>query len=703
MEIHGLTDIAIDLPIEVIERERVKWEREQERRLRYEKNSGRTRHDLNESRPNGHKRDIHYKDYPFIMWDGEAPSDTGYSLFGSSEGHEICHPCLGTEECLQLLLEAKEEFPQSIFVWFGGRYDWDEILRQDMPLRALARLKSGSTVHWRGYRLTECEGKVYTLSSHGVSVTLYEIHSWFHTPYVVALEDYGIGTARERKQILDGKGDRPDFLWKDIKEIRKYMRLELKLGPPLMNKIREICLNAGFNPRAWYGPSALARELLTKNKIRKSMAICPKPVNDAACMAFAGGRFEDFRGGYIKRKNWTYDKNSAYMHAALELPNLSRGTWRRTKGDFEPGKFGVYHIRYRDRNPFDPMRPYPLFRRLRNGNVCWPRRVEGWYWAPEAELVADDNAAVFLEGWIFDEDDPRDRPFKFVREIYRRRLLLQALAPDNPSRVAEIALKWALAAIYGQLARAIGWDQKNKLPPPTHQIEWAGYILSHCRAAMHRLAVFAGQDLASIDTDSVTMFKPCDILPMGKELGEWKVSVADEGVFFQNGVFFTRENGEWTKGKARGVEKRPKNPGITPELLIEAIDKDLDVQLKPRRKYITVKMALNGMYDEIGKWVDHPGNTLSFGGGGKRYHNRKLCSRLCSGEVHSFIPAPVGLDDPDDVLSVQHHLPWKDSPEDMPEDKHIDTMWFPEECFLEEGWIARLVEKYPQKVRRTCT
>lgn len=388
-----LNDIMIDIPFELAERERIKWERARERRMRYEEKTGRKHHRAIDD--DGNHEKLHYRDYPFVMWDGEAPKDTGYSLFGSSLGHELCHPHLQTEECLDLLLQAKSEYPHTIFIWFGGRYDWDEILRQSMPNRALARLKQSGSVIWHGYRLSECEGKIYTIAKNGISVTIYEIHGWFHTPYITALEGYNVGTPAERKRIMDGKVDRPEFMWSEIEDIRTYMRLELKLGPPLMDKIREICLNAGFDPRGWYGPSALAKELLTKNHVKKSMAKCPGDVNRAACIGFAGGRFEDFRGGYIRRKTWTYDKNSAYMHAALELPNLARGRWRHTTGKFEKGKFGIYHIRYHDKRPYDPCRPYPLFRRLRNGTVCWPRRVEGWYWRPEAELVKDDESATF--------------------------------------------------------------------------------------------------------------------------------------------------------------------------------------------------------------------------------------------------------------------------------------------------------------------
>lgn len=672
--------------MELVDKAQAEWERKRDRQQRWVKaNPGKSHHSPDE---------IRYKDYRFVGWDGEAPKDVGYALFGSSDGDEICGKALTTVDFFELLISAKKRDKHTIFVWFGGRYDWDEICRRSIPLKKLSALKFGGTVHWNGYRIHEVPGKIYTIRRQvdgEPEVVLYEIHGWFHTPYAIALKNYQIGTPAEIERIISGKEDRPTFLWSEIEDIKEYYHLELKLMPPLMDRVRDIVLRAGFNPRGWYGPSALARELLTRHKVFKAKALCPDEVNNAACFAFAGGRFEGVRGGNIHVATWTYDKNSAYMHAALCLPNLAKGRWRHTNGQYEPGKFAVYHILYRDNRQFYPLRIHPLFRRLKNGNVCWPARVEGWYWSPEAELVKDSPYAQFMEAWVFDEDDPTDRPFSFVKEVFRQRLLLQNLSPDNPSRVAEIALKWALAAIYGQLARVVGWDRKKRLPPRTHQIEWAGYILSHCRADMFRLGVKAGESLLTIDTDSVTSLCEIDGVELGKELGQWKVDKADETVLFQNGVFFTKHGGEWSKGKSRGVEKRAKTPDLTPQMLIDAIEGDKDVKLTPRRKYITVKMALNGQYDAIGEWQDRPGNTLVFGGGGKRYHNRKLCWKYCSGEIHGFIPRPYGLEDPFDIMSCPHVLPWKQK---KTSGVHTDTLWVNDDDLLDEPWLAQLVEKH---------
>jgi hypothetical protein len=687
------------------ERARLATEKARARRARYEANHP-ERQKHHGTNPDHNPRRPRYDEYDFRMWDGEAPTDTGYSLFGSSEGHEICHPHLSTEECFDLLLQAKAEEPNRIDIIFGGRYDFDEICRQSIPLTRLSQLKERGHCTWHGYTLKQAEGKFFELKKGGVCIKVYEIFGWFHKAYIKALDDYGIGTAEEREKIRLEKANRSTFLWRDIENIRTYYRIELKLGPPLMERIREICLQAGFNPRDWYGPSALALEALRKNKITSYMGDIPSVVKRASQYAYAGGRFEPIRGG-ILHGIYSVDKNSAYMAAALELPDLSSGEWRRGR-EFEPGKFAVYHIRYN--TPIDPMRPdriYPLFCRHDNGTVEWPHAVEGWYWAPEAELVKDDSDATFIEAYVFDSTSTA-RPFAFVLDWFSKRLLLESLPESNPSRKAGKAFKWALASVYGQLARAVGWDRKRGLPPKYHQLEWAGYITSRCRADMHKVASNCGDKLIGIDTDSVTAMCPITV-DEGTALGQWKTTIADYGVFFQSGVFALSKDGEWMERKARGIEEdvRTRRLPVSPEMMISAIYDGTVIELPNRKRYVSIRMALNHRLQDMGKWMEQSGR-LKFGGEGKRVHRENTCYKaardgkrvpVCrSAEEHTFVhrPAMTFSDFKFGKIpkSQPHLLPWVDDVSHLPDKNLIaDLLWIDPDSVDEEDveWLTQLI------------
>ena len=662
--------MLVSVPADLAEKARLRAERERKRKSTYQ--DRRPRHD----------RKIPYNQYPFVMWDGEAPKDTGYSLFGSSLGHEILHPRLHTEECFDILLEAKRENPESIFVMFGSRYDFDEIIRQDMPSDRLARIKWHGSVTWHGYTVTQAEGKWFSIRKDGTTVKVFEIFGWFHTTYVKALRKYQIGTPEEWDLLDSEKNRRSKFMWSEIDEIRQYMRLELKLGPPLMERIRDICLTAGFNPRSWYGPSALATEMLRRNGVRKYMAVCPPKVNEAARFAYAAGRFEMFRGGILSPV-YSKDMNSAYMRAALELPDLAHGTWRRGK-EYEPGKFALYKIRFRDTES-DAMTPMPLFRRMSNGTVCWPKTVENWYWSPEAALVQDDPRASFLDTWVFDEDNSHMRPFSFVKEIYRKRMVLESLPESNPSHAAGQAFKWGLASIYGQLCRTVGWGKFTGEPPRYHQLEWAGYITSWCRAEQYKVALACGDKLISIDTDSVTAMTPVTGYE-GSELGEWKASYADRGVFYQSGVYFTEYDGQWTGARLRGIEMRGKKLPVSADMLITAIRNGTPVRVSPKTRYISIRQSLGWGLKLQGQWVTPKDlETLHFGGKGKRYHNKCMCSRLCNGDVHVFLPfGSIREIEPGNPVidwerilysSKPHDLPWVNGPNQNTVPLVRDVLW----------------------------
>lgn len=701
-DINYLPRIPIDRA--TYERARIQAEKERARKHRHEMKTGRTHHDSNYE---------YMHEWPFVMWDGEA-TDKGYCLFGNSLGEEICEPGLTTNQCFNLMLKSKKNNPHRIDMIFGGRYDFSEICRQSIPEARLRRLEIlGHTIVWHGYRIRKVGDKIFELSGggYGVKITIYEAFGWFHKSYVKSLEKYRIGPwadpdkdmvtavqtvvemdaplnlkilylAHHRHSYTDGdpqyaveniltdaevvqlfKYERNNFTWTEIELIRHYMRLEVKYGPDLMDAIRAPILAAGYKLTNWYGPSALSALVLKAAKIKRTD--CPECVVVASQYAYAGGRFEMIRGGHLFDV-YSSDKNSAYMAAALELPDLRFGEWRKGK-DFEPGKFALYKIRYKSK--FDPMRIYPLFRRTDKGMVTWNHDVLGWYWSPEAELVANDPDAEFLEALIFDEDPGVRRPFAFVADMYR----LRKRTPD-----LDKAYKWALASIYGHLARRVGYDKKKNQPPRFHQLEWAGYITSRVRAEMFKVAQQCGDLLVSIDTDSVTAMCPIPVQE-GTGLGEWESKHYQHGIFYQNGIYALWKDGEWVEGHARGVSEIRGHGAISPEVMLASIETGEPIKLARRTQYTTFRMALNGV-GEAGEWREGNGTEISFGGSGKRKHSKRHTH--CSDNIHAFRlrPAKSLLNVPnllpgeskeefwvrwnafafDPCESKKHLLPWRD-------------------------------------------
>lgn len=638
----------VTVPTAVVERHTRRAEQLRKARAAYDARTARTNH---------HGAGVKLEDRPFVGWDGEGPRDAGYALFGSSAGDEICHPFLGTAECLDLILDREAAEPDSIHVWFGSNYDVSMILK-DVGWKRLSALKHWTKTVWGKYEIEHIPGKWFQVKAGGHVAKLFDIHSFFSGSYVKALNDMGVGSAAEIDLLIQEKARRSQFQYSEILEIRDYWRLELRLMPELCNKLRSAFLAAGFKVQSWHGPGALANMAMRKHKINNAMAVSPSPVRAAARCGFAGGRFEMFRGGHVEKTIYNADIHSAYPYFATQLPDLSAGTWRETQGQYEPGKFGIYHIRYKA--PPSPLRPFPLFHRLPGGEVIWDNNVEGWYWGPEAALVAESDYAQFTHAYIFDEDDPTWRPFAWLEDYYHQR---QRYLKEGS--VLELVFKLIINSIYGQLAQRTGWDRKGKRAPRSHQLEWAGWITSACRAAVYRVGDELGDELLSIDTDGIYATRKPSGLVLGDALGQWDISKYDSGIFWQSGIYALREdlgydpslNYGWIKGRTRGIPKGR----YRAEDLISALSRNEPLELT-RNVFTGYGLALNGQRDKLNTWSQEPVKVV-FGGEGKRYHNtvRWCGKRGCLDGVHEFIARPVRFNPGDSVESYPHFLPWEES------------------------------------------
>lgn len=598
---------------------------------------------------------------PFVGWDTEGDNtDATPFLFGSSEGHRIAHPAITSVEMFDLLLEAEQENPDAIHIIYGGEYDFNMMLR-NLDRRNLWALKNTGKTVWFGYAIEHIPRKWLIVKKDGVVVRVFDVVSFFACPYVQALIENRIGSPAELERIKEGKAGRESFSYDDIDYIEPYWRTELKLLPELMDKLRDAFYKAGVYIHYWHGPGALARYMLKQHKIKGRMAKVPEPIHEAARYAFCGGRFEPFMAGLYDGEVFNADINSAYPYAATLLPDLSDGRWQYVpyvdRSSIRKEEFALYHIRYEKLNPARVglcVEPQPLFRRLHDDRVQWPNSVTGWYWAPEAATVANNPHAEFIEGWVY--RDHGYRPFKWLSEYYDHRLFLKSI--DDPM---QLSFKLGPNSVYGQLAQRAGW-QRYKGPPTFHQIEWAGFITSVCRALVYELSLYAWENngLISIDTDGVysTMPFPDHVLPngSGKGLGQWETSSTAGVLNWQSGVYWVRNGDNWELRKARGAPK-----GQIPfDKAIEALTDLADINYT-RNELIGYRWGLrNGM--ENWRFFVQKQRRLQFGGSewSKRFHNPRAC-RLCrnriTGTMHDL--HPVGNGFARDNHSKMHVLPWE--------------------------------------------
>jgi hypothetical protein len=510
-----------------------------------------------------------------------------------------------------------------------------------------------------------------------VCAKIYDIFKFFNVSYLTALDKFGIGGKEDLEIIERGKKRRANFSFADIDEVEHYWNSEIKLLPELADAIRDACYKGGFFITDWHGPGAIARYLCKHNHVEKYMSHhnpqkVPTGVKIARQAAYAGGRFHGFRAGNFSGPVYVADINGAYIYAATKLPRLDNGRWEpvdpntiRSKDDIQD--FGLYRIKYDYTYPNIPswihyitkngfLHPQPLFHRDKGGGLSWPYCTEGWFWSPEAKLVAGSSYAKFLEAWVYVSDN--SFPFaKWINSAHARRIDLQK--KGDP---AERGFKWGLAAIYGQWAQRIGWNPRTRMAPRTHQIEWAGYITSWCRAEVYKVAkqVADKGGLISIDTDGICATVPFTGLEEGENLGQWKLEEYSGIIQWQTSMYWLRgKDNQWRTPKTRGI-KRGKVSREVAEKEIARLELTSTIKGKQghfmadRKSFWGYGRALTQNWD---KWRTWEVVKSEWGFGGK-IHWPNMCIRcVCPSSpdawMHNLVVMP-----PEEIENKPHRLPW---------------------------------------------
>ena len=585
-------------------------------------------------------------DRPFIGWDGEGyTDDTGvhhYMLFGASTGHEIDGRSLGTAECLDLMLKVEEEYPDTYHVIFAGNYDVNMMLR-DVNLSALRQLKSKGWCKWQGYTIRYIKGKMFGVKRGNVSITLYDVFTFFACSFVKALEQY-IGEDNENvARIRLGKSGRADFSYADIEYVRSYFRTELYELVRLCDQLRRYLREAGITISKWHGPGAVASAVLKQRGFRRLPQ--PASVDIASQYAYLGGRFEQFKVGAYDGPVWQYDLRSAYPAAIATLPTLG-GTWVERTCDSpisieEVKDFALYRCSFTARDDSSHL-PNPFGWRYKNGAVFYPPiHGGGWTWGCElksAMRYADGDITVHQS---LEMGESADRPFAWIAEMYERRDEWK-----RAGRPAQLALKLAMNSIYGKLAQQVGWRVVDGIPklPSFHQLEYAGYITAYARAKLYAAMMQKPQNLIAVETDAVYSTVPLE-LDEGRALGQWEATKYDGIMYVQSGMYFAKEGDEW-KYRTRGFGRNDVSVGVVREWLSGIWDSNSALTSKlgiSQTRFRTMGTSLGK--DDWRKWVTSPRELQAGVPGGKREHASSRCRACRKGmgsqgdTLHDMVPS----------------------------------------------------------------
>lgn len=611
-------------------------------------------------------RDRKRLERPFLMWDGEGiTTDDGshlYTTLASSEGTKIRNDSgLGTGEIFDALIQSKIAYPDHINVVYGASYDFNMWLTSLLP-EQLDRLYDYDSCFWQRYRITWRRGKSFVITDRiaKLTVTVYDVVSFFQTSFVKACDSYLGERFEERDMIVRMKEARGTFTTGDDADVERYNDAELRNGVALMNELRERLLAVDLRPSRWDGPGAIAAYLLKREGIKSAMAKVPDDVAEAARHGYAGGRFEIIKFGDVTGPAYEYDINSAYPHALRKLPDLTRGHWEWVPGAPVSGDiFGIYHVRWDARNTSGMFLPQPFFHRWRDGQISYPYATDTWVWAPEAYTALShpyaSEALEIVGGWVFIPESDR-KPFGFIEAMYAERQKLKAAGNG-----AHVGLKLGLNSIYGKTCQHVGYKtlrDGTMVPPPFHQIEWAGWVTSYCRSMVLSAAYQNMGSIIAFETDALFSSEPLD-LDMGKGLGQWEATEFQHLCYLQSGFYFGTLSDGTGVDKTRGVDRGSLTYTDVQTALAEpnAEDRYVNAELT-RFNGLGLARLLNDM-SRWQRWETTP-KRLTLAPSGKREHiGCEQCTGSASFDIgvwHDTI-VPPRFNNPSEP-SYEYPLPW---------------------------------------------
>lgn len=602
-------------------------------------------------RQENRRRDKEWLTREFVAWDGEGVTrDDGrhyYLTLANSRGDRLrSMNYLRTEAIFDFLLTRSVK--GTINVIYGASYDWNMWL-SDLSRDDMEKLYRNGSLWWRGYRIEWRQGKTFHLSKNKQTALFYDVVSFFQCAFVKACDSYLGDEFEDREMIAQNKMLRSGFRAEDLDEIDRYNEAELRNLVKLMNELRIRLHRVGLKPARWDGPGAIAVALMGREGIPDHLQQAPENVQPAIRHAYFGGRFEVVKFGHVERKCYEYDLNSAYPWALLDVPSLADGTWEYVSGDPGHVDFAVYHLDYRGTN--NPALPQPLPWRAPNGAVAYPRNVVGWYWTPEydvcREYVRSEGGSLDVLGaWVF-RPASKVLPFAYVSSLYEQRRELKR-AGDG----AHVGIKLGLNSQYGKLAQQVGWrvDNGELRIPPYHQLDWAGYVTSKCRAAVLRAALGALDQVIAFETDALFTEVKLDVQE-GSGLGEWEYVEFDNITYLQSGTYFADSEGV-AIDKTRGVDRG----SLTRAQVLECLRSGEPTVPSALTRFTAVGLALQTRWEHWRCWRTTPKN-ITLSPQGKRTH---FACGACEGETlslgrfHYTVPLPV----PPGTHSHEYEIEW---------------------------------------------
>jgi len=386
------------------------------------------------------------------------------------------------------------------------------------------------------------------------STVFFDIAQYYHDSLVNAYQN-NIGKLDPKYLEIKQKRDSfSKWFFRDNKKlVIDYCIKDCKLTKELAEHwIKLFNLAFGFYPQRWISSGYLAEKVLINQNIP-----IPKfneisyEIQDFAWNCYYGGRFEILKRGFIGTA-YLYDINSAYPFVFSNIPDFTKGKWKKSKTLDQNALLGFYKIEC-DIPDCKYIPPFPF---KSNDKLIFPSGKFQTFCTLNELKVCEKKYYSILDSWQYFDENPFYPYKEFVESIYNKRLQLK-----NQNNPMQLPLKVILNSIYGKTAQRVKGRIGNLFCPII-----ASTITGTTRAMLYDFVIKHGIECETVSfaTDSIITTKKIDA--DSDDLGDFALENSGSDVYvLQNGIY--RFNGYWKK---RGIG----NLGSTQIEHIDTIEKD---------------------------------------------------------------------------------------------------------------------------------
>lgn len=221
---------------------------------------------------------------PFVGIDGEGGEWNGGHSFGCLTVGDVTlingdGSPLSSLQCL-VFLTSRPKFARYVGYFLG--YDWTMMFR-DLSVKDQARILEGRfDTEGRRQLVWVADGlygvdyipkkicKLVRSKSHpdgAGAITVFDVSSYWQCAFTRALEDWDVGSPKERETIAETKEKRQHFSLPVPPYVVAYNLLETRLLGLLVQKMVDTTAELGLHIRSYHGPATLAQALFEQHNV----------------------------------------------------------------------------------------------------------------------------------------------------------------------------------------------------------------------------------------------------------------------------------------------------------------------------------------------------------------------------------------------------------------------------------------------------